>query len=155
MLFSLSNTFIMLFSLSNTFIFQENKYTFARNHTIRRVLQEELVVLPETLLMKHSYAIEARRRTPCTIWPPPFLLSTPPPHTPFPLLLLRTALAFCMCPFRSSNLPYLLCTRVKCKQEGKCPPYITAKIITLLSIPFLLASASNFEVLVRLLMYYL
>jgi len=45
----------------------ENKYTFTRNHNIRRVLQDDLLVLPETLIMKHSYAIEARRRTPCSM----------------------------------------------------------------------------------------
>jgi len=43
----------------------ENKYTFHKNHSIKRMLLNDLLVLPETLIMKHSYAIEARRRTPC------------------------------------------------------------------------------------------
>jgi hypothetical protein len=47
----------------------EKKYTFHKNHSIRKMLWEDLLVLPETLIMKHSYAIEARRRTPCTTCP--------------------------------------------------------------------------------------
>eukprot|EP00026_Physarum_polycephalum_P003171 Phypoly_transcript_03181.p1 GENE.Phypoly_transcript_03181~~Phypoly_transcript_03181.p1 ORF type:complete len:237 (-),score=18.08 Phypoly_transcript_03181:647-1357(-) len=38
----------------------ESKYSFHKNTTIRRMLQNDLLVLPETLLMKHSYAIEGR-----------------------------------------------------------------------------------------------
>jgi len=47
----------------------ETKYTFHRNPLIRRMLWNELLVLPETLIMKHSFAIEARRRTPCAACP--------------------------------------------------------------------------------------
>jgi len=42
----------------------ETRYTFHKNSTIRRMLQNDLLILPETLLMKHSYAIEGPKRYP-------------------------------------------------------------------------------------------
>jgi lipopolysaccharide biosynthesis regulator YciM len=42
----------------------EARYNFHKNTSIKKMLQNDLLILPETLLMKHSYAIEARKRYP-------------------------------------------------------------------------------------------